>query len=111
MHAAARGGYDSVLCYWGVLESARRATSGKALSWVPIAGFFAPDQDQLVRIRLKLLVVDTASGRWRMLEPTTADDERESSFVTRAASDQEQVLELKTRGYAIAARELARLAQ
>ena len=95
-HAAQRGGYDAILCYWGVLETAQAATAGKGLVWVPIVGFFVPDESQYMRIRLKLLVLDVGSGAWTMLMPTTADDERASSLVTRASSDQEQVQKLKS---------------
>jgi hypothetical protein len=107
--AARRGGYDAILCYWGVLESARTDNAGKAASWVPIAGFFVHDEEQRVRIRLKLIVVDVATGDWAMLLPEAADDLRTSAFVSRESSDQEQVAALKRRGYAAASAALQQM--
>jgi hypothetical protein len=34
--AAARGEIRQILCYWGVLESARRDRSGKVVSWIQL---------------------------------------------------------------------------
>src|SRR3954468_19669694 len=48
---AARGGYDKIVCYWGVLESEQKSQATKAVSWVPIAGYFIPDSKQQMRIR------------------------------------------------------------
>jgi hypothetical protein len=107
--AAARGGHDAIVCCWGVLESARVDNAGKAVSWVPIAGFFVHDEEQRVRIRLKLIVVDVASGAWTMIVPQASDDARTSAFVSRESSDQEQVQALKEKAYRAAAAELERL--
>lgn len=107
--AAASGGYDAILCYWGVLESARTDNAGKAASWLPTAGFFVHDEEQRVRIRLKLLVIDVRSGVWTMLTPEPSEDVRTSAFASREASDQEQVQALKVQAYRAAAAALDRL--
>jgi hypothetical protein len=109
--AAARGGFDAVVAYWGVLESRPRPTAGKAASWFPIAGFFVPDESQQMRIRLRIVVLDVASGRWRSLMPTPIDDERASSLVTRHSRDMEQVEHLKEAAYVAAVEAIAALAQ
>jgi hypothetical protein len=89
--AAARGGFDAIIAYWGVLESSERVTEGVAASWVPIAGMFVPDASQRMRIRLRVVIVDVHTGRWRTLLPEPIDDERASSMVTRSSSDRDQV--------------------
>jgi hypothetical protein len=96
---AAQGGYRYIVCYWGVLESAQLNRDGKAASWVPVVGFFVPDQKQRMRIRLKALVLDVATGGWKMLTPEVYSDEGYSSGYTRESRDQKLVTELKERGY------------
>jgi hypothetical protein len=97
--AAARGGIRQIVCYWGVLESARRDRSGKVVSWIPIAGMFVPDERQQLRIRLKVIVMDVESGNWTMVAPAPIEDSALSAIVTRESSDQKQVEELKRAGY------------
>jgi hypothetical protein len=97
--AAARGGIRQVVCYWGVLESARRDRSGKVVSWIPIAGTFVPDERQELRIRWKAIVMDVESGSWTMVSPAPIEDSALSAMVTRESSDQKQVEELKRAGY------------
>jgi len=96
---AAQGGYRHIACYWGVLESAQEAKDGKALSWVPVVGYFVPDQKQQMRIRLKALVLDVATGGWKMLTPEVYSDYRYNSGWSREANDQKLVTDLKERGY------------
>lgn len=96
---AAQGGYRYIFCYWGVLESANVDKEGKVLSWVPIAGFFVPDQRQHMRIRLKGLLVDVASGNWKMLTPEPADASLFTSGWSRESNDQALVEALKKEGY------------
>jgi hypothetical protein len=97
--AAARGGYDKILCYWGVLESQRTGKFTKGVSWVPIVGFFVPDESQSMRIRLKAVLIDTATGNWVMLQPQPITDRQISSIISRESSDQELVEKLKEEGY------------
>lgn len=96
---AAQGGYRYLVCYWGVLESAQQDKAGKAGSWVPIVGSFIPDQKQQMRIRLKALVVDVATGGWKMLTPAVYNDDHYDSSWTREATDQKLVLALKAKAY------------
>jgi hypothetical protein len=96
---AAQGGYPYVFCYWGVLESARHDVEGKTVSWIPLVGNFVPDERQQMRIRLKGILVDVASGSWRMFTPEVYGDEALSSSLSRKSSDQRQVTLLKQRGY------------
>lgn len=90
-HAAARGNFDAVIGYWGVLESSVRATPGAAVSWVPFAGLFVPDASQELRVRLRIVVLDVRTGSWRTLLPPPVDDSRSFSAVTRESNDRNQV--------------------
>jgi hypothetical protein len=96
---AAQGGYRHIVCYWGVLESAQLDKEGKAVSWMPIVGAFVPDQKQQMRIRLKALLLDVATGGWKMLTPEAHSDASYNSRWTREASDQTLVELLKQKGY------------
>jgi hypothetical protein len=102
---AARGGYDKIVCYWGVLESERRNKVTSAVSWVPIVGHVIPDEREHMRIRLKAAIVDVASGNWTLVTPAAASDSSLSAVVSRRSVDQELVNGLKAQGY----RELAQL--
>jgi hypothetical protein len=97
--AAARGGYDKIVCVWGVLESAEKNQITKTVSWIPIVGYVLPDKEQLMRIRLKAVVVDVASGYWRFVSPPPAASSDFASRMTRAQTDQELVSKLKETGY------------
>lgn len=100
--AAAKGGYEKIVVYWGVLESARESMGTKAVSWVPFIGGAIPDEQQHMRIRLKIAVIDTQTGQWEMFMPDAYDDEALSAGYTRASSDQAQVELLKGQAYATA---------
>jgi hypothetical protein len=105
--AAAKGGYQTIIVYWGVLESAAEGSGGKILSWLPIIGGSIPDQSQLMRIRLMVAVIDVASGQWETFTPEPFVDAASSAERRRAVSDQEQVALLKTKAYKSAAETLA----
>jgi hypothetical protein len=104
--AAAEGGYRRILVYWGQLEAASQGTATKAVSWVPIVGMLVPDESQHMRIHLKAVIIDVASGRWRFLTPEPVEDERLSAGINRRTADQDQVTRLKSAGYAALARAL-----
>jgi len=72
--AAARSGAETVICYWGVLESARAGQPTKIMSWVPIVGSVVLDETQRMRIRLRMVVVDVRTGSWSMFSPDVVDD-------------------------------------
>lgn len=97
--AAAKGGYQTIVVYWGVLESASEGSGGKVVSWLPIIGGSIPDQSQLMRIRLMVAVIDTATGQWDTFTPEPFVDEASSAERRRAVSDQQQVALLKGKAY------------
>ena len=101
--AAARGGYDKIIAYWGVLETAREGIGTKIVSWVPIVGNFIPDETQRMRIRLKFAVIDVKTGHWDLYVPEPLEDDAISASLNRASSDQAQVALLKEAGYKAAA--------
>lgn len=106
--AAARGGVDAIICYWGILESGRVDHVTKTVSWVPVVSWFTPDETQQMRIRLKAAVVDVKSGNWTMLTPAAFESEALSTRQSREKSDQQQVAKLKAKGYAALAQDLVR---
>lgn len=97
--AAARAGNDFVICYWGVLESAREGQVTKVVSWVPLVGMAIPDETQRMRIRMKIVVIDVRTGAWSMFVPDNFEDTGLSAAVFRAESDQTQVALLKEKAY------------
>jgi hypothetical protein len=105
--AAAKGGYETVIVYWGVLESASKDLGGKAISWVPIIGGVVPDETQHMRIRLMMAVIDVKTGQWESFSPEPLEDEATSNQHGRAASDQTQVALLKGKAYKSAAEAVA----
>lgn len=96
---AAQGGYRHIVCFWGTLESAQEDKEGKVVSWVPIVGAFVPDQKQQMRIRLKALLLDVATGGWKMLTPEPHAGSRFNSRLSREYIDQKQVTALKEQAY------------
>jgi|AraplaMF_Col_mMF_1032025.scaffolds.fasta_scaffold00054_92 hypothetical protein len=96
---AARGGFETVIVYWGVLESGREDIATKAVSWVPFIGGNVPDEVQRMRIRLVAAVIDVRTGQWETYVPEPFEDTSWSNRYNREASDQEQVLLLKAKGY------------
>jgi len=101
--AAAKGGYETVIVYWGILESASKDLGGKAISWVPVIGGMVPDETRHMRIRLTMALIDVRTGQWESFAPEPFDDEATSNQHGRAASDQEQVASLKAKAYRAAA--------
>lgn len=108
-YAAAKGGCEMVVCYWGVLESARTSLDSKAVSWVPIVGSVLPDESQHMRIRLKIALIDVRSGNWTMFSPDAFQNEAISMRARRERSDQAQVNKLKQLAYESAAKDLIRV--
>lgn len=102
---AARGGYDKIVCYWGVLESERKNNVTATVSWVPIVGHMLPDEREHMRLRLKAAIVDVASGNWTLVAPAAASDSSLSTRLNRRSVDRDLVNGLKTQGY----RDLAQL--
>ncbi len=104
---AARGGYDKIICYWGVLESARENKVTSLVSWVPLVGSVIPDEREHMRLRLKAAIVDVESGRWTFVNPPSAGASELSARISRKETDQSLVENLKAEGYRTLARTLA----
>lgn len=96
---AAKGNCSKILVYWGILETAQKDMSTKAISWVPIVGGIIPDESQEMRIRLKMALIDVATGQWDVFSPKPIQDTSASARYTRASSDQQQVVVLKGQAY------------
>jgi len=107
--AAAKGGCETIVCYWGVLESAREDLATKSVSWVPVVGWSLPNEKQLMRIRLKLAVVDVRTGNWSVFSADSISDKAVSGSYNREISDQTQVEKLKQKAYEAAAKDLLRV--
>ena len=105
--AAARGGCEKIMVYWGILETAQKDMSTKTVSWVPIIGGMIPDESQEMRIRLKVAIIDVKSGQWKTISPKPIQDTSASARYTRASSDQRQVETLKSQAYAELANDIA----
>jgi hypothetical protein len=97
--AAAKGGYEKMVIYWGLLEAGRENLATKSVSWVPIIGWAVPDETQRMRIRMKVAIVDVRSGQWDMFSPEPFEDVGFSGLFTRVSSDQAQVATLKDKAY------------
>lgn len=104
--AAARGGFETVVAYWGMLESQQ---ASDASAWVPVAGMFFHSTTQKMRLRLRVVVADTKTGQWRSLLTAPLDDERQTSIAGSQDSDREQVDAVKRAGYGAAAEAVAAL--
>jgi len=106
--AAARGGNDMILCYWGILESENAKLATKTISWVPVVNWVVPDEKEHMRLRLKLALIDVRTGDWAMLSPEAVDDSKISRSPRRNVADQKLVESLKQRAYTSGAKELLR---
>jgi hypothetical protein len=107
--AAAKGGNDTIVCYWGILESETENLATKTVSWVPVVHWILPDQKQHMRIRLKLALIDVRTGNWTVFSPKPFEDATISRSPRREAVDQKQVEQLKTEAYEASAKDLVRL--
>jgi hypothetical protein len=107
--AAAQAGCETILCYWGSLESARRDLDTKTISWVPIVGWVVPDERQHMRIQLKMAVIDVRTGHWTMFAPESFESRTMSDKFSREASDQGQVEKLKKLAYEAVANDLTKI--
>lgn len=97
--AAARAGAETLIVYWGVIETSRKGHATKVVSWVPLAGNLVPDEKQIMRIRIKAIVMDVSSGYWEMLTPEVYSDQKTTAKINRRQKDQEQVDRLKILAY------------
>ena len=107
--AAAQAGCETIVCYWGTLESASKGNEAKTISWVPVAGWVLPDESQQMRIRLKIALVDVRSGRWAMFSSQAFEDRAHSNRINRETADQKQVEKLKQLAYASAMEDVVKI--
>ena len=97
--AAAQGGYENIVVYWGLLETTQDDLATKSVSWVPIVGWVVPDEMQHMRLRLKMAVIDVKTGSWNIFSPEAFGDEAISGMISREETDQAQVKLLKEQAY------------
>src|SRR5882724_11824290 len=107
--AAARGGNDCIICYWGILESENEKFPTKTISWVPGVNWVLPDEKEHMRIKLKFAVIDVASGSWTIFSPKEFEQARSSRSPRRGVVDQKMVEALKKEAYQAGVSELLRL--
>ena len=106
--AAAKGGAQKLVVYWGLLETGREDLATKAVSWFPFIGGAVSDETQRMRIRMKVAVVDVRSGQWEMFSPEPFEDSSTSGRYSRASSDQAQVAVLKEKAYKATANDVVK---
>lgn len=107
--AAAKGGNDTIVCYWGILESEMENLSTKTVSWMPAVHWILPDARQRMRIRLKVALIDVRTGNWSVFSPKPFEESNISRSPRRAAVDQIQIERLKSEAYQASAGDLVRL--
>jgi len=107
--AAAKGGNDTIACYWGILESETENLATKTVSWMPVVNWMLPDAKQYMRIRLKVALIDVRTGNWSVFSPKPFEESNISRSPRRGAVDQKQVERLKSEAYAASAKDLVRL--
>jgi hypothetical protein len=106
---AARAGAETIICYWGLLESESQHLPTKTVSWVPVVNWIIPDEKQHLRLRLKIALIDVRSGNWGVLSPAPVEGQTVSISPRRAVADQKQVEKLKQVAYENGARELVKV--
>ena len=98
--AAARGGDDFIICYWGILESENERLATKTVSWIPVVKWAVPDERQHMRIRVKVALMDVRSSNWTIFSPEPIESRRLSTSPRREVVDQKQIERLKQEAYA-----------
>ena len=104
--AAARGGDDFIICYWGILESENEHLATKTVSWIPVVRWAVPDERQHMRIRVKVALMDVRSGNWTIFSPEPIESRRLSTSPRREVVDQKQIERLKQEAYELTAKDL-----
>lgn len=104
--AAAQAGASTIVCYWGILESGTEQIATRTISWLPVMNYFMPDERQHMRIRLKVAIIEVASGTWSVFSVEPRETTKWSARKHREAADQKQVERLKQKAYEAGAKEL-----
>jgi hypothetical protein len=68
-----------------------------------------PDEQQHMRIRLKVAIIDVRSGSWSVFSPEPFDNRKVSVTPRREVVDQKQVELLKKKAYEASVTELVRM--
>ena len=97
--AAKAGGVTKIVAYWGNIETTIKPKDSKAISWIPIAGYYVPDEDQKMRVSISAIVSDVSSGRWFNFTAHSSETKISHSSYTARAKDSEQVEKLKAEAY------------
>jgi hypothetical protein len=105
-YAAATAGIETILVYWGVIDTETDPSFSKTISWIPILGNFVPDEEKRMNIRLKIAVIDVKTGKWELISSKGFLDSSYSSYTTRNSTDQYLVRTLKEKTYPAAVEEL-----
>ncbi|QYY35729.1 hypothetical protein [Ruficoccus sp. ZRK36] len=103
---AARGGASYMIVYWGQLEISQEAYATKAVSWIPIVGGVLLDEQQEMRIQLKIAIIDVLTGDWNLLTPVSYEDKTNTASYTRHSQHDDQVSLLKTQAYEEAVKDI-----
>ena len=107
--AAAKGGCERIVIYWGLLETAQKGGLCYKDSVMDAAGGSGHSRRKPANAhRLKVAVVDVKDGRWEMFSPEPYEDFAVSARFTRESSDLGQVALLKTKAYETAAEDLVK---
>lgn len=104
--AAAQAGCETIVGYWGVLESATRDYGTQMVTWVPVVGWAIPESTRRTRMRLKVALIDVRTGQWSMISPAPLERDQTTGFITRETGRAKQVETLKAHSYSQAAREI-----
>ncbi len=97
--AAKAGGITKIVAYWGNIETTIKPKDSKAISWIPIAGYYVPDENQKMRVSVSAIVSDVSSGRWFNFTAHSSETEISHSSFTSRTKDSEQVEKLKAEAY------------
>lgn len=97
--AARAGDVQTVVVYWGTIETSRVDLATKVISWTPVTAWI-PDEEQRMRVAVSAVVADIASGRWRLVTAASEPTQSSSSFFSRDAEDRRQIAELKREAFA-----------
>lgn len=85
-HLAAQAGARYIVLVTGVFESTSQNLATQTVSWVPIAGQLIPDERSIVRLKLAVVSIDTASGAWNSLAGPSIVRTRFSNALSRGSS-------------------------
>lgn len=105
-YAAATAGIETIVVYWGIIDTETDPSFSKTISWIPILGNFIPDEEKRMNIRLKIAVIDVKTGKWELITSKGFLDSSYSSYTTRNSTDQNLVRALKEKTYPAAVEEL-----